>query len=931
MPWSRRRSRDRQRPNSLDDSAVTEERLLGESRIPDEVRGYLKGVLDHSGLGSTARLDVLQELLAHFEDGLATGRTADYLLNEFGDGRLVGTLIRRSRYEGRCTPQHIAKLMNRAVNAAAELSRDLRQSVRGLRSNPGYAVVAVLTLALGVGANTAVFSVVNGVLLGSLPYPAAHELVLPVLTNPAENVWNGPVGYADYLRWRDETEVFQEIGLWTDWNLNITGEGRPGRIKGALVSHRYFEVFGAHPILGRLFAPEEHERGGGKVAILGAALWERRFGADLDIIGTTVVLDEEPYEIVGVVPPEAQWPSNAEIWIPLTFGAVTPDYVLERDALAYFTVARLQPGVVISRAALVVDQLARRATAERPDTRAGSGARLIPLRTQFVGENTPRTLWLLMGCVGFVLLIAFANVANLTLERSLGRQKEIAIRAAIGAGRSRSVRPLAFECLLVAMLGGGLGIAVALWGTDALVASAGPATLTETYELGVDLRLLAFGLGVSLATGLGFTMVPALLAAKLDLRQALTDGSARAGLGPAGRRARSTMSVVQLALSVVLVLGASLTARSTIGLLQTDPGFREDGVLSMKVFLPHHPPNSPESRRIAQTYRTFTERLEALPGVMSASAVSALPLSADGLFDNLPFQTVGSADSPSGTNHFANWNIIGVEFFETMGIPLSRGRTFSRADRNDGPAVAILSESFARELFPDQDPIGERIRSTSFVTGSSPIEVVGVVGDVRYMDFADAGRNVVYVPQSQSAWRAMAMVVRFDGDPSGRTDEVREAIWTVDPSAPITEVRTMAHLAEESLAVPRFVTTLVAVFAALALILAVVGVYGVINVSVRQRYHELGVRKALGAERGDIGLLLVGQGARLAIVGIVIGLPVGLALTRLMSGLLFDVRPNDPAILLGVPLLLGTCAVLAAALPARRAARIDPVEALRVE
>jgi putative ABC transport system permease protein len=931
MRWPLRRSQDEHGVNGLDDRVNSEERLLNQARIPEEVRGYLRAVMDISRLNRTARLEVLRELVAHFEDGLAAGRTAEDLLEEFGDGRLVGTLIRRSRRETRWTPRHIGRWGDHIAGWAMGLARDFRQAMRGLRRTPGYAIVAVLTLALGVGANTAVFSVVNGVLLRPLPYSAAHELVLPVLTNPAENVFKGPVGYADYLRWRDETGVFQSVGLWYDWNLNVTGEQRPERLKGALVSHRYFDVFRAPPVLGRVFAPEEHERGAGKVAILSSALWQRRFGRDPAILGKTVFLDEEPYEIVGVVPPEAQWPRAAELWIPLTFGSVSPpDWVLERDHLGYSTIARLQPGVAIAQAATVVDQTARRAAVERPDTRAGYGATAIPLRTHVVGDNTPRTLWLLMGCVGFVLLIACANVANLALERSLGRQKEIALRAAIGAGRALSVRPLAFEFLLIALWGGLLGIAVALWCTDALVAMA-PATLTEIHQLGLDLRLLVFGLVLSLATGVGFTLAPAFLAAKLDIRQALMEGSVRAGFGPSGGRARSTMSVIQIALSVILVLGASLAAKSTIGLLQTDPGFREGGVLSLKVFLPHYPPGSPEDRRIAQTYRAFTERLRALPGAVSAAAVSALPLSADGLFDNLPFQAEGRAGPSEGGNHFANWNIVGVEFFETLGISLSRGSAFSTSDREDSPRVAILSESFARELFPDQDAIGKRIHSTAQVVSADPIEVVGIVADVRYMDLADEGRNVIYVPQAQSAWRAMALVVRFEGDPSGRADEVRDAIWSVSPSAPVTEIRTMAALTAESLAAPRFVTTLVALFAALAVMLAVVGVYGVANVSFRQRYHELGIRKALGADGGHIGRLLVGQGAKLALVGVCLGLPVGIALTRLLSGLLFEVRPNDPAILISTPLLLGVCTVLAAAVPARRAARINPVEALRVE
>jgi len=916
--------------SNQDAETSSEDCLLRDARIPDEVRGYLRAVVDHSNLRGNARQDVLSELVAHFEDGLAAGRSANDLLDEFGEGRLVGSLIRRTRGDESWAPKRIMRLWRRTVPAAAELSRDLRQSVRGLRRNPSFTIVAILTLALGIGANTAVFSVINGVLFRPLPYLKAHELVVPVLTNPAENVWDGPVGYADYLRWRDQPEVFERVGLWLDWNFNVTGDNRPERIKGAVVSYRYFEVFGAAPVLGRYFAPEEHDRGSGKVAILSEGFWRRWFGGDRGMLGTTIVLDEEPYEVVGVIPSGARWPRAAEIWIPLTFGAeAPPDYVLERDALGYSTVARLQSGVEISQATLVVDQIARRAAAERPNTRAGTGARVVPLRTRIVGANTPRTLWLLLASVGVVLLIACANVANLALERSLGKRKEISIRAAIGAGRSRSIRPLVFECLLVAMIGGFLGVVVAVWGTSLLSAIA-PANLIEIHDPQVDIRLLAFGLGVAVATGLLFTSAPAYLAARLDIRQALTDGSARAGFGPAGRRARNTMSVLQVALSAVLVLGAGLTAKSTLKLLSTDPGFREDGVLSMKVFLPHYAPGSPEDRRIGQKYRDFTEQIKSLPGVVSAAAVSGLPLSPDGLFDNVPVWVDGGTDQSDAASHRANWNIVGRSFFSTMGIPIMRGRSFNESDLPKGPGVAIINESFARQLFPAENPIGRRIWTHERIT-ESPLEVVGVVGDVRYTDLADARRNVVYVPQTQTYWRAMAIVVRFDGDARARADDAREAIWSVDASVPVAEVRTMNQLTAESLAAPRFVTTLVTCFAVLALVLAVVGVYGVINVSMRQRCHELGVRKALGADGGDVGRLLVGQGAKLATFGILIGLPAGLFLMRFLSGLLFDVSSTDPLILMGAPILLVICAVSATTLPARRAARIDPLEALRIE
>ncbi|UCC82972.1 MAG: ABC transporter permease [Gemmatimonadota bacterium] len=808
------------------------------------------------------------------------------------------------------------------------IDQTLKHALRALWRNPGYTAVAVLTLALGIGANTAVFSVVNGVLLRALPYHRYEELVVPVLTNPGKNVEHGPVGYADYLRWREQTEVFRHMGLYLDWGFNLTGGDRPERVRGAVVSHGFFEVLAEPPQLGRWFLAEEHERGRGNVAVLSRGVWERRFGADPEIVGSTVYLDGESYQVVGVIPAEAQWPREAEIWIPLTFGAVTPDWVLELDALGYSVIARLQPGVEVSQAAVVVDAIARRAAADRPDTRAGFGATAISLRSYLVGDDTGRALWLLMGCVGFVLLIACANVANLTLERSLGRQKEIAIRAAIGAGRARSVQPLAWECLVVALMGGAVGMAASVWVTEALAALA-PSTIPGIHELAVDLRVLSFTAIISILTGLAFTLAPALTAARLDLLQCLKEGGPRSGQGPASGRARRTMTVIQLAVSLVLVLGASLIAKSTVRLLRTDPGFRGEGLLTMKVFMPHYAPGSPEDQRIGPTFQEFAERLAALPGAVSASAVSALPLSADGLFDYLPFAVDGREDPVDRTGHFANWNIVGVEFFETMGIPLIRGRAFSRNDAPTGPQVAILSESLAREMFFDQDPVGRRIRPLSEVVTDSLLEVVGVVGDVRYMDLADARRNVVYVPQMQSAWREMAIVVRFDGDPAGRATEVRHAIWAVDPTVPVTEVRTMEEVAATSLAAPRFATALVVGFALLALTLAIVGLYGVINYSLRQRHHELAVRKALGAEGTDIGRLLVGEGARLAGVGIAIGLPAGIALTRLLSGLLYEVSASDPVVLAGAPALLALVAVTAALLPARRAARVDPMGALR--
>jgi putative ABC transport system permease protein len=823
----------------------------------------------------------------------------------------------------------MGRLRNHVGEIASAIAQDLRHALRGLRRSPGFTVVAVLTLALGIGANTAVFSVVNGALLRALPYHQDDELVVLNLTNPAEGIEQGGVGYGDFLRWREETGVFQSVGLFFDWNLNLVGGDQPERVRGALASPDYFEVMSATPLLGRGFLPEEHVPGQGYVAVLGQGIWERRFGADPEIVGSTVYLDEEAYEVVGVVPPEAEWPQGAEIWIPLMFGTAAREaQIVERDYLGYSSFARLQPGVGVDRASLVADQIARRAALDQPDTRVGFGARAIPLRTFVMGEGSERALWLLLVCVGVVLIIACANVANLTLERSLGRQKEIAVRAAIGAGRSRSVRPLAWECLVVAGLGGAVGMASAVWGTGAL-ASLAPPQLPGIHDVEVDFRVLSFTLAVSVITGLVFTLAPSLTAARLDLLRCLKEGGPRSGNRPPGGVARSTMSVVQIALSVVLVLGAGLIVKSTARLLRSDPGLQAEGLLTMKLFLPHVPPSADEHRHIVQFYQGVEAELEALPGVVSASAVSALPLSADGLFSNVPFQVEGAEYAADDAGPRANWNIVGMDFFETMGIPLVRGRGFSAEALEGGESVAVISQAFAQALFADEDPVGRRIRPQRTLVSDTVIQIVGVVGDVRYMDLADAARSVIYVPQERTSWREMAMVVRFRGDPRLREAEVRDAVWRVDPDVPVVEVRTMEQVASSTLAAPRFAAVLVAGFAILALTLAMVGVYGVISYSVRQRHHELGVRKALGAEEGDIGRLLVGQGAKLALLGIGIGLPAGLVLARLLSGLLFEVSTSDPAVVIGVPVLLAGVALLAAFLPARRAARIDPMEVIR--
>jgi putative ABC transport system permease protein len=904
--------------------------VKGMGRLPPEILKRLEETLDESGLRGEARQEVLRELSTHFEDGLAAGHSPEDLLRDFGDVKLLAQGIRHTRLSKWRSIFFPGQREGRISDWIISFGQDLRQAIRGLLRSPTYAGIAVLTLALGIGANTAVFSVVNGLLLRPLPFHDAGQLVLPVLTNPKEGVTKGMVGYADYLRWREETGIFQAVGLYLDWNSNLTGEDHPDRVRGAVVSHRFFEVLGAPPLLGRTFSPEEHERGGGQVVLLSQGLWERRFGSDPEVLGSSILLDEQSYRIVGVVAPEAQWPREADFWIPLTFGAVTPDWVLTMDARAYSTIARLQPGISAAQAAMMVDQTARRAATERPDTRAGFGATTIPLRTFMVGENTQKALWLLLACAGFVLLIASANVANLTLERSLSKHQEIAIRAALGAGLRRSVRPLAWESLVLATVGGALGVAGAIIGTRTLVSTA-PFGIPGIQELSVDLRLLAFALLVTTGTGVLFTLFPSFIASRLEIRDCLMGAGPRAGGKRGGGQARRAISVIQLALSVILVLGASLTVKSTMKLLGTDPGFREENLLVMKLFLPHRAPTPSEGEVTAQRYRQFVERLGTLPGVVSASVVSALPLSADGLFDHLPFRAEESEGALSEVEHFANWNIVGVEFFETMGIELSAGRSFSAQDLSTSPNVVILSQSFARRLFPNQDPIGKRIRSLSEVVTDNPMEVVGIATDVRYTDMADAGREVVYVPLSQSAWRAMAVVVRFTTDPSGRGQEVREAIWAVDPSIPVTEVRTMEAVASESLASESFATTLVTIFATLALFLALIGVYGVVNFSLRQRRHELGVRRALGAQGRDIGRLLLGEGLKLVAMGVALGLPAALFLFRSLSGLLFEVRTTDPLILVGVPALLGLVAFSASGLPALRAAAIEPVEAMRGE
>ncbi|HWP42569.1 MAG TPA: ABC transporter permease [Blastocatellia bacterium] len=805
----------------------------------------------------------------------------------------------------------------RGVRFLEELGQDLRYGARMLVKNPGFTVVAVIMLALGIGANTAIFSVVNAVLLRPLDYEDPDRLVT-VLENNWQKGWTRfAVAPGNFAAWREQNQVFEQMAAFTGSSFTLVGEGEPEQLPGTRASANLFALLGVKPALGRDFLPEEDHPGGERVVIVSHRLWQRRFGADPGLVGKPLTLNGQSYTVVGVMPAGFLFPNpRTELWVPVAFSAGD---LGNRGGHDYVAIARLKPGVTLEQAQTEMSAIAARLEEQYPETNAAWGARVTLLVEEVVGDVRPALLALVCA-VAFVLLIACANVANLLLARAAARQKEVAIRAALGSSRSRLLRQLLTESVLLSLLGGAFGMLLAAWGVDALV-SLGPANIPRLSQVGIDGRVLGFAFLISLATGIIFGLAPALQASQTDLSESLKEGGRSSSAGAGSQRLRRLLVVAEVALALALLVGAGLMIKSFVRLSEVETGFDSQNVLTAQITLPQS--RYDDRQQQAAFFRQVLARIEALPGVESVGAASPLPFTGDRLYS---FIVEGH---PTDNVPSANYYAVSPDYFVTMGIPLLKGRFFTEADMAESPRVAIINETMARRYFPDEDPIGKRMNITN---GPEVMrEIVGVVGDVKQYGLDTQSPAQMYEPYLQRPYPGMTLVVRAASEPAGLIDAVRREVLAVDKEQPIARAQTMEEIIAKSVAPRRFSVILLAAFAAVALTLAAVGIYGVMSYLISQRTHEIGVRMALGAGRRDVLRLVVGQGMRLALLGVGIGLLAAFALTRLMESLLFGVSATDPLTYIVVALLLATSALLACYVPARRATKVDPLLALRYE
>jgi putative ABC transport system permease protein len=798
------------------------------------------------------------------------------------------------------------------------LLRDIRYGVRSLLKRPGFTLVALVALALGIGANTAIFSLVNAVLLRPLPFAEPDRLVW-VWGNIRSGGNRASVSPLDFLDYRQQNNTFEEFAasFSVPLRLNHTGDGEPERLEANAVTGNYFQALGAKPAFGRTFLLENEKPGSDQVALLSYSLWQKRFNGDSEIINKTITLDGRSCAILGVMPPDFNMPRSADVWVPINFD-ISPG-MKQRKAHFLRPIGRLKPGVTMAQAQADTDAIARRLEEQYPESNTGWNLRLVSLREQLVGNTRP-TLFILFGAVGFVLLIACANVANLLLVRAAGRQKEIAVRTALGAGRWRIVRQMITESVLLSLAGGALGTLAAIWGVELLVAlSAG--SLPLTAQVRIDATVLGFTLLVSVLTGVLFGLAPAVRTMKLNLSESLKEGGRSGSEGAHRNRTRNVLVVLESAVAVVLLIGAGLLVRSLLRLQDTSPGFDPHNVLTMGVNLPNAKYDEPE--KSASFFAELESRVAALPGVESVGLVSELPLS--GQPNDMPYTVEGRPPVSIDQAFDDDFRRVNTNYFKALGIPFLRGRNFTDQEVRAGTKVVIISDLLARQVFPNEEPLGKRL-IMSF--GNQAFEIIGIVGDIRHRALESDPAAAMYMPAYESS---MNVVVRSKGDPASLAAAVRKEVLQIDPNQPVADVRTMEQRLESSVAGPRYRTTLLGLFALVALALASTGIYGVMSYSVSQRTHEIGVRMALGARRQDVMRLVVRQGMTLVIVGVALGLAGAFALTRLMASLLFGVTAKDPFTFVAVSALLTAVAFVACYLPARRATKVDPLVALRYE
>ena len=810
------------------------------------------------------------------------------------------------------------------------LWKDVQYAARVLWKSPGFTAVAVIAVALGVGANTAIFSVVNAVLLKPLNYKDPGQLVLINHNYPKLDL-KASVSAPGYAYYRDNAKSFSGLAAATGWSVNLTGEGEPERLQGMTATTNLFSLLGAEAVEGRTFTAEEEQAGNNKVVVLGNAFWRRRFGG-LPVVGKNLMLNGEPYIVVGVMPPGVEfgreWSGQApDLWTPLTFTPqqLDPNTGLTNEYLG--VLARLKPDVKPEQAQAELDTMAADLRRQyMPGADESNWGLLLTRFDEFVVGKIRTPLLILLGAVAFVLLISCANVANLMLARAAVRQKEIAVRTALGASRWRVLRQLLTESVLLSLAGGAVGLLLAMWGVDLLL-KLNEHKIPRAAEVGLDSRVLLFTLGVSVLTGVVFGLAPAFQTSGVNLHDTLKEGGRSGQLG-VRRGLRNVLVVVEMAAAVVLLVGAGLLVRSFMQLQQVNPGFQPGGVLSMLVSLPTN--KYKEGTQRTAFDRQLLEEVRGLTGVKSAATITSLPMS--GWNQSGSFRIEGRQVAPGeSAPHGDRW-MASEDYFQTMGIPLVKGRYFDARDTADAPGVAVISEKLAQKYWPGEDPVGKRITFEGGQQQPRFREIVGIVGHIRNEGLEGETRGQYYVPYAQRPNSAdLFLVVRADGDPAALAPAVRARIASVDRDLPVYKVTTMEKLVSDSLAQRRFSMTLFGVFAALALALAVVGLYGVMSYAVAQRTHEIGLRMALGAQGRDVLRMVVGQGMGLVAIGLGVGLVGAFMLTRLMSSLLYGVSAADPLTYAGIALLLAAVALLASYIPARRATKVDPMVALRYE
>jgi predicted permease len=807
------------------------------------------------------------------------------------------------------------------------LTQDFRYALRQLRKNPGFTLVAAITLALAIGANTAIFSVVNTVLLSSVPYPQADRLMMIWERNPARDPQPFSISPGDFSSWKQENDVFQDIAPSYDDAVTLTGSGEPRLVLGYAVTPNYFHILGVAPKLGRTFTDTEAQSGA-HLVVLSDKFWRTVLHGDQEILGKSITLDAKPYSVVGVMPSEFNYPPKTEVWMAMS---LTPASTVDYDHRFVHVLGRLNPGVSVAQAQTRMDALERRVAALHPATEAGNETLVEPISRQLTGDiRTP--LLALLGAVGFVLLIACVNIASLLLARAAGRRVEVSVRAAIGASRLRLVRQFLIESLLLAVPGGVFGVLLALWCTHFLVAifpnNVANLSIPQVESIPVNASVLWFALGITVLAALLFGVLPALQSAGASASEALKDAGRVLGLGARSMRSRQVLTTTEVALSLVLLAGAGFMVESFRHVFHEDLGFHPDHVLGLEVFLPpnRYPADQPQKQTVF--VNNVIDRIKRLPGVESAAATNYLPLT--GFWGTTDFLIDGRSVPNPANRPTADNRVASPGYFSTMGSSLLKGRDFTSRDRSGSEPVAIINATLAHHYFGKEDPIDKVLTLPEF-DPSLKWRIVGVVSDIRAFGPEQTVHADLYRPVAQVPYFLFGFVVRTAGDPAALLKPAQQAIWEVDKDQPVFDAFPMAKLAAQSLTLRRTSTIMLAGFAALALILAAVGLYGVIAYSVSQRSHEIGIRMALGAKRRDVLRLMLEGGMRLVLIGEVVGLVAALLLMRLFSSLLVGISASDPGML---ALALGTLALvalLASYVPARRATRIDPMAALRYE